>query len=85
MSILVIGESLIDSVVTDGESTRCSPGGSPMNVAVGLSRLGHEVTFATQIGEDDDGEMIVDCLGRDTHRDQRARRADEPSSRHRKD
>jgi fructokinase len=66
LSILVIGESLIDSVVADGENTRSSPGGSPMNVAVGLSRLGHDVTFATQIGEDADGEMIVDCLGRET-------------------
>ena len=36
---LVIGESLID-VVNDGAQMSEHPGGSPMNVAVGLARLG---------------------------------------------
>ena len=46
---LVIGESLID-VVNDAGRVSEHPGGSPMNVAVGLARLGREVELATWIG-----------------------------------
>ena len=35
-------------------------GGSPLNVAVGLGRLGREVDFLTHIGTDDRGRRIVD-------------------------
>jgi len=53
---LVIGESLID--VLPGGVER--PGGSPMNVAVGLARLGHPVELATWFGAGDRG--LVDHL-----------------------
>jgi fructokinase len=51
--VLVIGESLID--VVDGVE---HPGGSPMNVAYGLARLGEKVRLLTSLGHDDRGEAI---------------------------
>lgn len=56
--IVVLGEALVD-VVQTADGTRTShPGGSPANVAVGLARLGAEVTLLTETGEDDDGELV---------------------------
>jgi|SRR5450631_3696995 len=56
---LVIGESLIDVVEgTDGFRQE-HVGGSPANVAVGLARLGHDVTFATRLGHDEPGARIA--------------------------
>jgi fructokinase len=52
---LVIGESLIDIVGSDEHV-----GGSPLNVAVGLGRLGREVDFLTRIGDDPYGRRIAE-------------------------
>ncbi len=54
---LVIGESLID-IVENEEHV----GGSPLNVAVGLGRLGRPVDFLTRIGDDLYGRRIADYL-----------------------
>jgi fructokinase len=54
---LVIGESLMD-VVRTREQERRYPGGSPMNVAFGLGRLGLETRLLTRIGRDSDGEVV---------------------------
>ncbi len=63
-SVLVIGEALIDVVRRPDLTERRLPGGSPMNVAIGLGRLGHPVTLATWIGRDPDGESIAaHCAG----------------------
>lgn len=59
MRTLVIGESLIDVVQSPDGSTREHVGGSPANVAVGLARLGHDVAFATSVGNDERGSRIV--------------------------
>jgi fructokinase len=56
-SVLVIGESLID-VVNDDAGERRLPGGSPMNVAYGLARLGVDTRLLTRVGMDSDGEAI---------------------------
>ncbi|MEV0134902.1 PfkB family carbohydrate kinase [Dactylosporangium sp. NPDC050688] len=53
-SVLVLGEALLD--VIDG---RRLPGGSPMNVSVGLARLGVPTVFHTTIGHDDGGEILA--------------------------
>jgi fructokinase len=37
-------------------------GGSPLNVAVGLARLGRGVDFLTYIGDDEPGRRIVDYV-----------------------
>jgi len=54
---LVIGESLID-VVGDARLA----GGSPMNLAVGMGRLGRPVRLATWFGRDDDGALLATHL-----------------------
>ncbi|MDT5354532.1 MAG: fructokinase [Mycobacterium sp.] len=54
---LVIGESLIDIVEGDEHV-----GGSPLNVAVGLGRLGREVDFLTYIADDAYGRRITEYL-----------------------
>ena len=59
---LVIGEALIDIVERTGQVAREHVGGSPLNVAVGLARLGRNVDFLTHIGEDQRGRRIVEYL-----------------------
>ncbi|MFF2086931.1 carbohydrate kinase [Nocardia sp. NPDC058176] len=59
---LVIGEALIDIVVRDGRTRAEHVGGSPLNVAVGLARLGRDVAFRTRLGADPHGERIARYL-----------------------
>jgi fructokinase len=59
---LVIGEALIDIVERDGQVSAEHVGGSPLNVAVGLAKLGREVDFLTHIGDDPHGRRIVDYV-----------------------
>ena len=59
---LVIGEALIDIVEREGQVTGEHVGGSPLNVAVGLARLGRGVDFLTHIGNDSRGHRIVDYV-----------------------
>jgi fructokinase len=59
---LVIGESLIDIVGRGGQTDDEHVGGSPLNVAVGLSRLGREVDFLTRIGDDPRGQRIAEYV-----------------------
>ncbi|WP_285113761.1 carbohydrate kinase [Leifsonia sp. fls2-241-R2A-40a] len=54
---LVVGEALIDEVVT-GSAVDRYPGGSPANVALGLARLNMVTRLHTAIGDDADGELI---------------------------
>ena len=58
---LVLGEALVD-IVPSGSGVAEHPGGSPLNVAVGLGRLGHAVTLGTWIGDDPRGRAILDHL-----------------------
>ncbi|HEV7420603.1 MAG TPA: carbohydrate kinase [Mycobacterium sp.] len=59
---LVIGEALIDIVERNGRALGEHVGGSPLNVAVGLGRLGRDVDFLTHIGDDERGRRIVDYV-----------------------
>jgi len=59
---LVIGEALIDIVERDGEVIGEHVGGSPLNVAIGLGRLGRDVDFLTHIGRDERGKRIVEYV-----------------------
>lgn len=54
---LVIGEALIDRVERRGAVEHV--GGSPLNVAVGLARLGRHVDFLTHIADDESGQRIA--------------------------
>ncbi|AXG80429.1 carbohydrate kinase family protein [Streptomyces paludis] len=60
-SALVVGESVLDIVDTPQGRTR-HPGGSPMNVAVGLARLGVPTQLFTQLGADTAGALIAGHL-----------------------
>ncbi|WP_396904242.1 carbohydrate kinase [Mycolicibacterium phlei] len=66
MRALVIGEALIDIVErageVDGDGGTEYVGGSPLNVAVGLARLGRDVDFLTHIGTDARGRRIADYV-----------------------
>jgi fructokinase len=57
-TFLTVGESLTDIVHRSGEPAAEYPGGSPMNVAVALARLGHTSHLLTRIGRDERGEAI---------------------------
>lgn len=59
--VIVAGEALIDIVVSrEGEAEHV--GGSPANVAIGLSRLGHVASLACHIGTDERGVRITGHL-----------------------
>lgn len=60
----VIGEALVDVVLSDTATPRVHVGGSPLNVAVGLARLGENVFFAGRYGRDDYGTMVREHLDR---------------------
>jgi fructokinase len=60
---VVIGEALVDLVGQRGSRTLVAhPGGSPANVALGLARLGDQVTLMTHLGRDSFGEMVATHL-----------------------
>jgi len=56
-SAVVVGEALVDVLIDDGVERR-APGGSPLNVAIGLSRLGVPARLVTQLGDDPDGDLV---------------------------
>jgi fructokinase len=62
LDVLVMGEALVD-IVTANDATQETPGGSPMNVAFGLARLGASTMLATSLADDERGRMIATHLG----------------------
>lgn len=60
---LVIGESLVDVIVNEaGKVLSVNPGGSAVNVAVGLARLGVTTQFHTRIGAGRHGDLVCNHL-----------------------
>lgn len=56
---MVIGEALIDLAAPAGDgSCIARPGGSPMNVAIGLARLGQPTAFAGRLSADPFGTVL---------------------------
>lgn len=55
--VVVVGEALVD-VVSRAGSVSATPGGSPLNVAVGLGRLGRATSLVALVGEDDFGALL---------------------------
>lgn len=60
--VVVVGEALIDIVISPSGETAEHVGGSPANVAIGLARLGHDTRLATHIGSDERGRRIADLM-----------------------
>jgi len=59
--VLVAGEALIDFLPVEGLEDKAfwaKPGGSPLNVAVGLSRLGVKTSFLGRLSFDHFGELL---------------------------
>lgn len=60
MAVLVVGESLVDVVIApDGEEIDTRPGGAPLNIAVGLSRLDVATCLLTSFGDDPHGAVVA--------------------------
>ncbi|WP_432491924.1 carbohydrate kinase family protein [Kineococcus auxinigenes] len=59
---LVVGESLVDVVRSADGTVAEHPGGSPLNVAYGLGRLGHGVSLLTRLGDDEHGRLLTGHL-----------------------
>lgn len=58
-AVLTVGEALIDIVVPHGDGDRSEHvGGSPANVAIGVSALGHESRLTAYLGDDERGEQV---------------------------
>ncbi|MGH3423846.1 MAG: carbohydrate kinase family protein [Nocardioidaceae bacterium] len=55
---LVVGESLVDLTRRPDGTESVRAGGSPLNIAVGLSRLEVTTTLASQVGDDEYGELL---------------------------
>lgn len=63
-SATVIGESLVDVVQTRSRPTVERPGGSPLNVAVTLARLGIATELVTALGDDARADTVERHLAR---------------------
>lgn len=59
---LVVGEALVDVVHSATGQVEEHVGGSPLNVAIGLARLGHRARLATFIADDAYGAAIQQHL-----------------------
>lgn len=69
MRVVCFGELLIDFValesgvsVGDVTTFQKAPGGAPANVAVAMTRLGHESAFLGQVGDDPFGHYLAEVL-----------------------
>ena len=62
--IISLGEALIDFIPLNQDNSQFqkSPGGAPANVAVGLARLGANVSFIGKVGDDVLGRFLKETL-----------------------
>lgn len=58
--VVVVGEALVDIVVPAEGEPSSAVGGSPLNVAVGLARLGVPTVLITRIGDDEHGRWVAE-------------------------
>lgn len=59
--VVVIGDALVDEM-RDEHGSVDAPGGSALNVAVGLAILGVPATLIAMVGDDADGDQLRDYL-----------------------
>lgn len=62
MTVVSLGEILIDRLVFADGTHQDLPGGAPANVATALAKLGVEVAFVGAVGQDAAGTMLADLL-----------------------
>ncbi len=59
--IAAIGDNCIDYYTESGEAF---PGGNPVNVAVYTKRLGHNASYIGAVGNDENGEVVLNALNK---------------------
>lgn len=57
--VIGIGETILDILFRDGQLQAAVPGGSVYNAVISLGRMGQNVTFISETGNDRVGEMIL--------------------------
>ena len=57
--VIGIGETILDILFRDGQPQAAVPGGSVYNAVISLGRMGQNVTFISETGNDRVGEMIL--------------------------
>lgn len=57
--VIGIGETILDILFRDGQPQAAVPGGSVYNAVISLGRMGQNVTFISETGNDCVGEMIL--------------------------
>lgn len=57
--VIGIGETILDIMFRDGQPQAAVPGGSVYNAVISLGRMGQNVTFISETGNDRVGEMIL--------------------------
>lgn len=60
--IIGIGETVLDIIFKDGAVVKAVPGGSTFNSMMSLGRMGLNVSFISEVGNDKVGKMILDAL-----------------------
>ena len=60
--IFAIGETVFDIIFKNGKPVASTPGGSMLNTAVTLGRLGLDVHFISEYGKDTVGNLVDDFL-----------------------
>ena len=65
MSVLVVGEALIDLIVSPDGSISAIPGGGPFNTARTIARLGTTVAFGGRLADDAFGRRLWSLLTAD--------------------
>jgi fructokinase len=65
VTLLVVGEALVDLIVAPDGSIRAVPGGGPFNMARAAARLGARVSFGGGISDDVFGHQIAALLAAD--------------------
>jgi len=62
MKVYCIGESVLDIIIKGFQPISVVPGGSALNSAVSLGRMGIPVTFISEVSNDQSGKFIRDFL-----------------------
>ena len=60
--VIGIGETILDILFRNGQPQAAVPGGSVYNAMISLGRMGMDVTFISETGNDRVGSMILDNM-----------------------
>jgi fructokinase len=61
-NVFCIGETVLDIIFRDNQPVAAKPGGSMLNTAISLGRIGLDPFFISDLGLDDAGDLINDFL-----------------------